>query len=100
MPHGRDCIVIEIAVPLHPDKIINLKYKVMKTMNQMRMREYCSCFGKRHMVSSGCDMMMAMTMMKEGIYIIGINKNKKKQDEKDSINNSSIIQYQHQQYLG
>ena len=90
MPHGRDCIVIEIAVPLHPDKIINLKYKDMKTMNQMRMREYCSC----------CNMMMAMTMMKEGIYIIGINKNKKKQYEKDSINNSSIIQYQHQQYLG
>ena len=58
-------------------------------MNQMRMREYCCC-----------NMMMAMTMMKEGIYIIGINKIKKKQYEKDSINNSSIIQYQHQQYLG
>jgi hypothetical protein len=92
MPHGRDCGGGENAVPLHPETFINfLKgYKVMKTMNQMRMREYCSC----------CNMMMAMTMMKEGIYIIGINKNKKKQYEKDSINNSSIIQYQHQQYLG
>ena len=59
----------------------------MKTMNRMRMREYCCCE------------MMAMTM-KEGIYIIGINKIKKKQYEKDSISNSSIIQYQHQQYLG
>ena len=62
----------------------------MKTMNQMRMREYCCC----------CNMMMAKTMKKEGIYIIGINKIKKKKYEKDSINNSSIIQYQHQQYLG
>lgn len=62
----------------------------MKTMKQMRMRmrEYCCS-----------PMMMAMTM-KEGVYIIGINKEKKKQYEKDSINNSSIIQYQHQQYLG
>ena len=62
MPHGRDCGGGENAVPLHPETFINfLKgYKVMKTMNQMRMREYCSC----------CNMMMAMTMMKEGIYII------------------------------
>ena len=60
----------------------------MKTMNQMRMREYCCC----------CNIMMAMTMKKEGIYIIGINNIKKKQYEKDSINNSSIIQ--HQQRMG
>ena len=39
----------------------------MKRMCNMRMREYCCCD------------MMAMTM-KEGIYIVGINKVKKKQD--------------------
>ena len=59
----------------------------MKTMYQVRMREYCCC----------C--MMAMTM-KGSIYIIGINKTKTKQYEKSSINNSSIIEYQHQPYLG
>ena len=72
----------------------------MKRTMRMRMQDVCSCFGKRHMVSSGCRQMMMTMMMKEGIYIIGINKIKKKQYEKDSINNSSIIQYQHQQYLG
>ena len=43
----------------------------MKRMCNMRMREYCCCD------------MMAMTM-KEGIYIVGINKVKKKQYEKIS----------------
>jgi hypothetical protein len=43
--------------------------------------------------------MMAVTM-KEGIYIIGINKIKKKQYEKISINNSSITEYQRRQHLG
>ena len=62
--------------------------RVMKTMNRMRMREYCCC----------CEM-MAMTM-KGSVYIIGINETKKKQYEKNSINNSSIIEYQHQQHLG
>ena len=60
----------------------------MKTMNRMRMREYCCC-----------PMMMAMTM-KGSVYIIGINKTKTKQYEKNSISNSNIIKYQHQQYLG
>ena len=60
----------------------------MKTMNRMRMREYCCC-----------PMMMAMTM-KGSVYIIGINKVKKKQYEKVSISNSSYIEYQHQRYLG
>ena len=46
-----------------------------------------------------CQMMMAMTM-KGSVYIIGINKTKTKQYEKVSINNSSIIEYQHQQHLG
>ena len=59
----------------------------MKRMCNMRMREYCCCD------------MMAMTM-KEGIYIVGINKVKKKQYEKISINNSSITEYQRQQHLG
>ncbi len=60
----------------------------MKTMSRMRMQmqDCCCC----------CEMMA----MKGGIYIIGVNKIKKKQYEKDSISNSSIIQYQHQQYLG
>jgi hypothetical protein len=76
---------------LHPETLINyLKgYKGMKRTMRMRMQDVCCCR----------QMMMTM-MMKEGIYIIGINKIKKKQYEKDSINNSSIIQYQHQQYLG
>ena len=59
----------------------------MKTMNRMRMREYCCC-----------PMMMAKTM-KGSIYIIGINKTKTKQYEEVSISNSSIIEYQHQPYL-
>jgi hypothetical protein len=40
--------------------------------------------------------MMAMTM-KGSVYIIGINEKKKKKYEKNSISNSSIIEYQHQQ---
>jgi hypothetical protein len=43
--------------------------------------------------------MMAMTM-KGSVYIIGINEKKKKKYEKNSISNSSIIEYQHQQHLG
>jgi hypothetical protein len=43
--------------------------------------------------------MMAMTM-KGSVYIVGINEVKKKQYEKDSISNSSFIEYQHQHYLG
>ena len=56
MTYRGDCESAEIAVPLHPETLINLKRenKVMKTMNRMRMREYCCC--ER----------MAMTM-KEGI---------------------------------
>ena len=73
--------------------------EIMKRMCNMRMREYCSCLGKRHIVSSGCDM-MAMTTKESVIYIIGINKVKKKQYEKISINNSSITEYQRQQHLG
>jgi hypothetical protein len=63
--------------------------RVMKTMNQMRMREYCCS-----------PMMMMATTMKGTVYIIAINKVKKNPYEKDSISNSSIVQYQHQQYLG
>ena len=55
---------------------------VMKTMNRMRMQEcYCS--------------MMAMTM-KGSVYIIGINKVKKKRYEKISFSNSSIFKPQRQ----
>ena len=61
----------------------------MKTMNRMRMQMHSCC----------CCEMMAMTM-KGSVYIIGINEVKKKQYEKNSINNSSIIEYQHQQHLG
>lgn len=69
-------------------------------MNRMRMCEYCSCLGKRHIVSSSCRGMMAMTM-KGGVYIIGIEQAiKKKQYEKISINNSRITEYQHQRHLG
>ena len=57
----------------------------MKTMNRMRMREYCCC------------PMMAI-MMKGSIYIIGVNELKKEQYEKDS--NSRFIEHQHQRYLG
>ena len=58
----------------------------MKTMNRMRMQEcYCS--------------MMAMTM-KGSVYIIGINKVKKKRYEKISFSTSSIFKPQRQQYLG
>ena len=59
MTYRGDCESAEIAVPLHPETFINFKKgkKVMKTMNQMRMREYCCS-----------PMMMAMTM-KEGVYI-------------------------------
>ena len=60
----------------------------MKRMCNMRMREYCCC-----------PMMMAMTM-KGSVYIIGIKKTKTKQYEEVSISNSSIIEYQHQPYLG
>jgi hypothetical protein len=42
---------------------------------------------------------MAMTM-KGSVYIIGINETKKKEYEKNSISNSSFIEYQHQRYLG
>jgi hypothetical protein len=61
---------------------------VMKTMNRMQMQECCCC----------C--MMAKSMKGE-IYIIGVNnKVKKKHYEKNSFNNSSFIEYQHQQRLG
>ena len=50
-------------------------------------------------MSDCCCQMMAITM-KGSIYIIGINKTKTKHYEKASINNSSIIEYQHQQHLG
>ena len=57
-------------------------------MNRMRMREYCCC-----------PMMMAMTM-KGSVYIIGIEQEKKKRYEKNSISNNSFIEHQHQRYLG
>ena len=53
----------------------------------------------RQMSECCCCEMMAMTM-KGSIYIIGINKTKTKQSEKNSISNSSFIEYQHQQHLG
>jgi hypothetical protein len=89
MPQTGDCEYAEIAVPLQrqKDKITIKDNKSMKTMNRMRMREYCCC----------C--MMAMTM-KGSVYIIGINEVKKKQYEKVSISNSSFIEHQHQQRLG
>ena len=60
----------------------------MKTMNRMRMRmQECYCS------------MMAMTT-KVSVYIIGINKVKKKRYEKISFSNSSIFKPQRQQYLG
>ena len=68
----------------------------MKTMNPMRMQNRMQM--RMRMQESYC-CMMAMTM-KEGIYIIGINKVKKKKHEKISISNSSIIEYQRQQHLG
>jgi len=72
----------------------------MKTMNRMRMRECCSCLGKRHMVSSGCREMMATTM-KGGVYIlIGVEQVKRKTYEKDRISNSIGIKPQPQQRLG
>ena len=52
--------------------------EIMKRMCNMRMRECCSCLGKRHIVSSGCQQMMVMTTKESVIYIIGINKVKKK----------------------
>ena len=61
----------------------------MKRMCNMRMREYCCC-----------RQMMVMTTNESIIYIIGINQVKKKQYETNSINNSSIIEYQHQHHLG
>jgi hypothetical protein len=89
MPRNRDCGYTEIAVPLQRETLINLKReKVMKQMCNMRMREYCCS-----------QMMMAMTM-KGSVYIIGINETKKKKYEKNSISNSSLIKYQHQQHLG
>ena len=62
----------------------------MKRMCNMRMRENGCC----------CQQMMVMTTKESVIYIIGINKVKKKQYEKISINNSSITEYQRQQHLG
>ena len=67
--------------------------RVMKTMNRMRMREYCCCCEMMAMTMKGSEYIMS-------VYIIGINKTKTKRYEKNSINNSSIIEYQHQQHLG
>ena len=64
--------------------------KIMKRMCNMRMRENCCC----------CCKVMAMTTNESIIYIIGITQVKKKQYVTNSINNSSIIEYQHQHYLG
>ena len=68
-------------------------------MNRMRMRECCSCLGKRHMVSNGREMMAST--MKGGVYIlIGVEQVKRKTYEKDRISNSIGIKPQPQQRLG
>ena len=57
----------------------------MKTIFRMQMQA-CCC-------------MMEMTT-NGNLYIIGINKEQKKQYEKISINNRNIIEHQYQPYLG
>ena len=49
---------------------------------------------------SDCCCQMKMMTMNGSLYLIGVNEVKKKQNEKNSFSNSSIIEYQHQQHLG
>ena len=63
---------------------------VMKTMNRMRMHmQMQECY---------CSMLAEAMTMKGSVYIIGINKVKKKRYEKISFSNSSIFKHQRQQY--
>jgi hypothetical protein len=69
------------------DNVQQINNKVMKTMKRMRMQ--------------GCCCTMMMTAGKERVYyIIGIEQNKKKHYEKNSISHSSFIEHPYQQYLG